>query len=172
MVGLQFFVLPMKKKEIDGKANIVHLLVWPFTGIVLVFVIGVELKVSSDGEQATGIKIGGAPLVVLLFVIRLGRNVRNKMVGMDRDGAFERQLISIAPGKDSLVSRDPPGFRSEIKEISFQGKFKVTTVSMRFIGKAFGAVTERYPVSKPEIFVLSHPKSKAVKCFNLSKWLE
>ena len=57
-------------------------------GIVVVLVVGAELDVPADREQAARIERGGAPLTVLALVKRFGGDIGDEVIGVNRQGAI------------------------------------------------------------------------------------
>ena len=72
-------------------------------GIVLVFVIRIELKASPDGEQATCVYFCGAPLSILTLVVHLDAGVWCGMIGVDGQRPFDLELVAIAPRECSVA---------------------------------------------------------------------
>src|ERR1039457_4323824 len=85
------------KIEIEVNPDLIHRLDWLLTGIVLVFVISIELGVFSHGKLGAGIEIRRAPFVILVDVVGLSGQVWNEMIGTDRNGSVDAHFVPITP---------------------------------------------------------------------------
>jgi hypothetical protein len=90
-------LLRQSEVKIQSQPDIVLLAVRLLAGVVFVLIVGIEYDVFAYRESATCIESGGAPLLVLAFVIGFGGNIRDEVIGADRKGSLNRQLVLIAP---------------------------------------------------------------------------
>ena len=72
------------------------------TSVVLVFVVRIEFNVTTHGKEAPGVESGRTPFVILAHIIRSCGDVGYEVIGADRKGPLNRQLVSIAPGKGGV----------------------------------------------------------------------
>jgi hypothetical protein len=85
--------------EIQDRADGVDLIIGVRTGVVDMFVVGVELDVPRERKQAAGEKAGNAPFGELALVFKLGGNVGARMVRADvtRRSAVMRSRRGFCP---------------------------------------------------------------------------
>src|SRR5271166_4692099 len=83
--------------KIEGKAQRVPLAVGRLAGIVLVFVVGVELKCASQRKIKARVNCGRAPLGVTAFVKELRAQVGDEVHRAKGEGPFYLESIAITP---------------------------------------------------------------------------
>ena len=69
------------------------------TGIVLVFIVRVELRVFTQAEKATRIQRRCAPFIESALVEELCAKVRSRVIRTDRDTPFDRHPVAIPPSE-------------------------------------------------------------------------
>jgi hypothetical protein len=82
----------------------VDLLVWAFSRVVFVFVVGIDLKALSERKNGARIERCATPLMVFAVVKELSAHVRTQMIGVDSKSTFNRRSIAVAPGQ--LTARE------------------------------------------------------------------
>jgi hypothetical protein len=100
-----------REEQIQTQTDVIVLPVGMLPGIVFMLVIEIEFNVFADREQRTGVQIRGTPILVQALIEGLGRNVRNQVVGTNRNRWFHRQFIPITPSENSV-------FPVEIRTVS------------------------------------------------------
>ena len=63
-------------------------------------IVSIELKPLSDGEEAAGVNFGGAPLLILTFVVNLDASVWSGVIGTNYQRLFDREIV---PGFERAV---------------------------------------------------------------------
>jgi hypothetical protein len=62
-----------------------------------VLIVSIELKTLSDRKQTARVNFGGAPLLILAFVVHLDAGVWHGVIGADYQRLLDLELIAITP---------------------------------------------------------------------------
>lgn len=85
------------KVKIENESCSIDLSVGLGSRVVIVFVVGIELEVSAERQQAACIEACVAPFGVLAGVEELGTDVGSGMIGVNCEATFSSQSIAVAP---------------------------------------------------------------------------
>src|SRR5271169_4502690 len=102
-------------------------------------IIGVEFDVFAYGEQAARIKRNGAPFIVLTLVKGFGSDIRDGMIGADRQSSVECQFVPIAPGETAVFPVEIRAVAVRDREPSLQGKVRGRSNQHTIFGRTIGS---------------------------------
>lgn len=143
MKGLFSF---QRKIKIEINSDLIHRLVWLLAGIVLVFVISIELGVFSHRKLDAGIEIRRAPFVILVHVVGLSGQVWNEMIGADRNGSVDGHLVPITPSEFTVfpvqVRAVSAGKEKSGSQRKVQGKDRFQAIGWTRIGRGEIAISK------------------------------
>ena len=103
--GLNVAVPEQTKEETQPRSKgqnqpeLVQLLIGTLTGVVLVLVVGYELKIFPNRKRATCVQRGRTPFLILTLVEGLDADVWRGMIRIDCKPLLECQSVAIAPGE-------------------------------------------------------------------------
>src|SRR5579863_277914 len=85
------------EEEAEYQSQLVQLLVWTLSSIVLVLVVRIQFKVLAYREQAPGVDCGVTPFAVLALVKGFHAGIGCGVIGVNREPVFDLQTVAIAP---------------------------------------------------------------------------
>jgi hypothetical protein len=86
-----------RKVKTERQSGSIDLLIGMFSGVVHVLVIGIQLQMLGQWQQATGIQSRGRPLGIRAFVQEFHARVGGRMVGTNGNTPLNRNSIAISP---------------------------------------------------------------------------